>query len=31
VVPFRELFVEQYVYAATHYNIAQPMKKEGKR
>ena len=30
VVPFRELFVEQYVYAATHYNIAQLMKKEEK-
>ncbi len=24
VVPFRELFVEQYVYSATHYNIAEP-------
>ena len=21
VVPFRELFVEQYVYSATHYNL----------
>lgn len=24
IVPFRELFVEQYVYSATHYNIAGP-------
>lgn len=24
VVPFRELFAEQYVYSATHYNIAEP-------
>lgn len=24
VQPFRELFVEQYVYSATHYNIAEP-------
>ncbi len=24
VVPFRELFTEQYVYSATHYNIAEP-------
>lgn len=24
VVPFRELFVEQYEYSATHYNIARP-------
>ncbi len=22
--PFRELFVEQYIYSATHYNIAEP-------
>ena len=24
IQPFRELFVEQYVYSATHYNIAEP-------
>lgn len=24
IVPFRELFVEQYIYSATHYNIAEP-------
>lgn len=24
IVPFRDLFVEQYVYSATHYNIAKP-------
>ncbi len=23
IVPFRELFVEQYIYSATHYNIAE--------
>jgi len=26
IVPFRELFVEQYIYSATHYNIAEPTK-----
>lgn len=24
IAPFRELFVEQYIYSATHYNIAEP-------
>lgn len=24
IVPFRDLFVEQYAYSATHYNIAEP-------
>lgn len=26
IVPFSELFVEQYIYSATHYNIAEPTK-----